>query len=311
MVEQVAGAVIGNVVGKAMGGGSREPTTKQEKIPGIEFQPSTYRSATGASVTGTPTGDYGFDWSATLPSWITQTGQIGAGAAPGLFSNYLQKLQGEDAYSAADEFYKRGLAVLEPEIAKQRVALGGDLFGSGRLGLKLAGEGLGAPTGTGAVNPDMFGFGAGVGKAYTNLYADALTRGSQLRTQELNELSNAADAMMKLGMQPQQIEQNLINFAKDLEIARSNALKSGTQTVSLRETPQSVFAGQLANTVGTGVTDYLGGLNSPYNNSSFMGSQAEFDAFDSMPFDQIGGSYGGGTGGGGGMFSNVGSWFGF
>jgi hypothetical protein len=301
MVEKVAGAVIGNVVGKAMGGGSRAPTTQQEKIPGIEFQPSTYRSATGASVTGTPTGDYGFDWSATLPDWITQAGQVGAGAAPGLFGDYLKKLQGGDAYSAADEFYKRGLAVLEPEIAKQRVALGGDMFGSGRLGLKLAGEGLGAPTGTGAVNPDMFGFGAGVGKAYTNLYADSLTRGSELRTQELNELSSAADAMMKLGMQPQEIEQRLINFAKDLEVARSNALKAGTQNVGLRETPQSVFAGQLANTVGTGVQGlFSGGDGGSYFSApggGFMGSQAEFDTFDMMPFDSAGS---------GGFFSSFG-----
>jgi hypothetical protein len=274
MAEVVAGAVVSNVVGKAMGGGSRAPTTQQEKIPGVEFQPSTYRSATGASVTGTPTGDYGFDWSATLPAWVTQAGQVGSGAASGLFSDYLRKLQGEDAYSAADEFYNRGLAVLEPEIAKQRTALGGDLFGSGRLGLKLAGEGLGAPTGTGAVNPDMFGFGAGVGKAYTNLYADSLTRGSELRTQELNELSSAADAMMKLGMQPMEIEQNLINFAKDLEVARSNALKAGTQNVSLRETPQSVFAGQLANTVGTGVTDYVGRGMDTGNWGLFSGGSA-------------------------------------
>ena len=54
MVEKVAGAVIGNVVGKAMGGGSRAPTSQQQTIPGVEFQPVTYRGATGG-VTGTPT----------------------------------------------------------------------------------------------------------------------------------------------------------------------------------------------------------------------------------------------------------------
>jgi hypothetical protein len=272
MAEAVAGAVVSSVVGNALGGGKTAPTQQQQTIPGVEFQPSTYRSATGASVTGTQTGDYGYDWSATLPDWITQTGQIGADATPGLFSNYLQKLQGGDAYSAADEFYNRGLAVIEPEIAKQRVALGGDMFGSGRLGLKLAGEAVGAPIGTGMVNPDLFGFGAGVGKAYTNLYADSLTRGSELRTQELNELSSAADAMMKLGMQPMEIEQNLINFAKDLEVSRSNALKAGTQNVGLKETPGSVFAGQLAKNLGTGVSDYVGKGMDTGNWSLFGGS---------------------------------------
>jgi hypothetical protein len=255
MVEKVAGAVVGNVVGKVMGGGSRAPTTKQEKIPGVEFQPVTYRGSTGG-VTGTPSGD-SYEWSADVAPWLSELGTIGSGAAGGLFQDYLTQV-GMDPYAASQEYYQRGLAQLEPEIAKQRTALGGSLFGSGRLGLKLAGEGLGYGADAGQVNPDVAGFGAGVGKAYTDLYANALTQGQALQTNRLNQLSQAAESMLALGMKPAEVEQNLIKFASNLETARSNALKSGTQNVGLRETPESVFAGQLANTVGTGVTDYVG-----------------------------------------------------
>jgi hypothetical protein len=280
MVEKVAGAVVGNVVGKVFGGGERAPTSQLQTIPGVEFQPFTYKGATGG-VTGTPSGDgYGYEWSADVAPWLTELGGIGSGAAGGLFKDYLTQV-GMDPYAASQEYYKRGLAQLEPEIAKQRTALGGSLFGSGRLGLKLAGEGLGYGSGAGQVNPDIAGFGAGVGKAYTDLYANALTQGQQLQTNRLNQLSQAAESMLALGMKPAEVEQNLIKFASNLETARSNALKAGTQNVNLAETPQSVFAGQLANTVGTAVSDYFNppstGLSDPYytfNYGSNFGANA-------------------------------------
>jgi hypothetical protein len=293
MVEKVAGAVIGNVVGKAMGGGSRQATTAQQTIPGVEFQPVTYTGATGG-VTGKKVGDYGYEWSADVAPWISELGGIGAGAAGGLFKDYLTEV-GMDPYAASQEYYSRGLAQLEPEIAKQRTALGGSLFGSGRLGLKLAGEGLGYGAGAGAVNPDIAGFGAGVGKAYTDLYANALTQGQALQTNRLNQLSQAAESMLALGMKPADVEQNLIKFAANLETARSNALKQGTQNVNLAETPQSVFAGQLGNIVGRGVggmfdtasswDNYGGGFFDP-------GGTAEAMAFDTMPFESLDVSWG-------------------
>jgi hypothetical protein len=299
-MEAVASAVVSNVVGKAFGGGSRAPTSQQQTIPGVEFQPVTYRGATGG-VTGTPSEDgYGYEWSADVAPWISDLGALGSAEAGGLFQKYLSASQ-VDPYAAAQEYYQRGLGVLEPEIAKQRNALAGGLFGSGRLGLKLAGEGLGYGSGAGQVNPDVAGFGAGVGKAYTNLYANALTAGQDLQTNYINQLNNAANQMFKLGMTPAEIEQNLIKFSADLETARSNALKQGTQNVNLQETPESVFAGQLANTVGTGVQGLFSGGNSGSYFSApgggFMGSQAEFDMFDSMPFNSAGS---------GGFFSSFG-----
>lgn len=263
----IAGGVASSLVGSMFGGGSQTPS--QATIPGVKFQPVTYTGSTG-TVTGTPQGA-GYEWSADVSPWISDLGALGSAEAGGMFQKYLQASQ-VDPYAAAEEYYSRGLGMLEPEIAKQRAQLGGSLYGSGRLGLQLAGQGLGYGTGSGAVNPDVAGFGAGVGKAYTNLYANALQAGQDLQTNYIDQLSSAANAMFKLGMTPAEVEQNLINFTKDLEVSRSNAMKAGVQQLTPQETTQSVLAGQLAKNVGKGVTGYFNqgamGLPTSYSSGS-------------------------------------------
>lgn len=270
MVDKVVGAVVGNVIGKAMGGGSRAPSTQQEKIPGVEFQPVTYTGASGA-VTGAPTGDYGYDWSTELPDWLNMLGAAGQGAVGNLFTDYYNQVQ-QDPYAVGQEFYNRGVAQLQPEFMKQQIQAQERMFGGGRLGLKLAGAGVGAPTGTGAVSPDAFGLGAAQANTLQDLWTNSLTAGQSLQTNRLNQLSQASQGALNLSMLPMKTEQDLINFVKNLEIARSNALKAGTQNVSLTETPQSVFAGQLANTVGTGVSNWMSqgdmGLPTSYSSGS-------------------------------------------
>jgi hypothetical protein len=79
-----------------------------------------------------------------------------------------------------------------------------------------------------------------------------------MQTQYLNQLSGAAAKMLELGMTPNEIEQQLINFGADLESARATAMKAGTSMVPLKETRQSVLNAQLANTIGGAVGDYVG-----------------------------------------------------
>ena len=267
----IAGALTSAVVGSALApkqktAASQAPVT----VPGAEFQPFTYTGTGGFGVTGTPTGDNGYNWSAEIPDWIKSLGETGAGAAGGLFGQYAQ-LAGQDPYAAAQEFYSRGLTQLQPELAKQQIQAQENMFGSGRLGLKLAGEAVGAPTGTGAVNPDAYGLAAGQAGMLQDLWTNSLSAGQQLQTNYLNQLSGAAAKMLELGMKPNEIEQNLINFGADLETARSTALKAGTAFVPLKETSQSVLAANLANTIGAGVSDWWSqpSTSSPVSNYGF------------------------------------------
>jgi hypothetical protein len=254
----VAGALTGAVANKVLGGGGgTAPSQAPVSIPGAEFQPFTYRGTGGFGVTGSQVGDNGYSWSANIPDWVKGLGDIGSGAAGGLFGQYAQLAQ-QNPYEAADEFYQRGLTQLRPELAKQQIAAQERLFGTGRLGLKLAGEAVGAPTGTGMVNPDAYGLAAGQANMLQDLYTKSLSAGQAMQTQYLNQLSSAAAKMLELGMKPNEIEQQLINFGADLESARSTAMKAGTAFVPLKETTQSVLNAQLANTLGAGVSDYVG-----------------------------------------------------
>ena len=260
IVGSVVGSVASGLVGKALGGGSRQPTTQQQKIEGVEFQPFTYTGSGGFGVTGTPTGDYGYQFGAELPSWLTDLGTGGAEVAGGLFGQYYDVAQ-QDPYAAAEEYYKRGMDVLTPEFEKQNIALQERLFGTGRLGAVVGG-----------VNPEAYAQNKAQQETLAKLYQSSLDAGQQLQTNRLNQLSQAAEAAKNLGMLPMMTEMDLVNFAKNLEIARSNALKQGTQNVQLAETPQSVFAGQVAQSVGKGVSNYFNqgamGLPTSYSSGS-------------------------------------------
>jgi hypothetical protein len=260
MVSSVVGAVAGGLVNKVLGGGggssssssgtTSRPTSQPVVVPGSEFQPFTYTGVSGG-VTGTPSGDR-YSWKANIPQWVQGLGAGGQVAAEGLFSDYYRAAK-QDPYAAAEEFYQRGLATLEPEFARQQIEAQERMFGGGRLGLRLAGQGLGAPRGTGAISPDAYGLGAAQSKALTDLYSSSLTQAQALQTNRMNQLSQAAEAAKNLGLLPMMTEQDLVKFAANLEAARSNALKSGTQMVEYGETPQSVFAGQVAPAVGQAV----------------------------------------------------------
>lgn len=286
MGDPVTGAIVGgvasSVTGKVLGGGSRAPTSTQVDIPGVEFQPFTYKGTGGFNVTGTPEGDYGYQFGAELPSWLTDLGAGGSEAAGGLFKKYYE-VANQDPYAAANEYYQRGMNLLTPEFEKQNIALQEKLFGTGRLGQVVGG-----------VNPDAYSQQKAQQETLAKLYASSLSDAQTLQTNRLNQLSQAAEAAKNLGLLPMMTEQDLVEFAKNIEVARSNALKQGTQMVSTAETPSSVFAGQVANTVGTGINS----LFSDGGSGGYFGGGVGNVGFG--PADgQSWGSYGSNLAGGG------------
>lgn len=243
-ITAIGGAVVSNVVGKAMGGGGSaqaRPTSGVEQVAGSEFQPFTYTGAAG-SVTGKQVGDHGYEWSAELPEFVKTLGQQGASVAPSLFDQYYQTVQ-VDPYEAGEEYYQRGLDVLQPQFEQQNIDLQERLFGSGRLGAVVGG-----------VNPEAYGLQKAQQETLSKLYQGSLDAGQALQTNRLNQLSQAADAAKALGLSPMQTEMDLINFAANLEAARSNAPKTYTQSFDYVNTPQQAFGGQIGNLAGKAFT---------------------------------------------------------
>ena len=76
-------------------------------------------------------------------------------------------------------------ALLEPSFEQQRQQLQSDLFGSGRLGLQLAGETAGA--GTGMVQPDAYGLGLAQARALAETSALARQQAQQEQQQAFTQ----------------------------------------------------------------------------------------------------------------------------
>jgi len=154
------------------GGSSSKPTS----LKGGQFQPYTYTSLAGS--TELERGKDGYTFSQEIDPRLEQLYGQGLGATSGLLSQYLQQAQepleqfdfqkGID--EATQEYFAQQQAALDPVFAQERQQLQSDLFGSGRMGLMLAGETAGAGAG-GMVQPDAFGLSRGQAQSLQEAYA--------------------------------------------------------------------------------------------------------------------------------------------
>lgn len=65
---------------------------------------------------------------------------------------------GLDPTQASQQYYNQMQDMMAPQRAQDQAALQQNLFGSGRLGMRLAGEGAGAGAGGGMYQPDVLGY---------------------------------------------------------------------------------------------------------------------------------------------------------
>ena len=166
--------------------------------------------------------------------------------------------------------------VLNPVFAQQQNQLQNNLFGSGRMGLMLAGDAAGAGTGGGMVNPDAFGLAKGQGQAITDLYsgsrAAAMQEGNQLFNQSLSGFqqneANRQNYLQQLGVG----QSGMLNQALGLDEQSRNAALAALKMEQIRGnmvggTP---YGGGTAGTKGllqAGAEAYLaggGGFSNPF-----------------------------------------------
>ena len=78
-----------------------------------------------------------------------------------------------DPTQAGQDLFNQRSALLEPQFAQQNTRAQESMFGTGRLGLRLAGEGLGAGEGSGMMSPDAFGVNTAQSQALAQLAAQS------------------------------------------------------------------------------------------------------------------------------------------
>jgi len=141
-----------------------------------KFKPYTLATTTGSTTWDKNKNAFSVDLSEPLKG-IQQESYLGAQGllqeVPEAFGREVTPFEFErDLQGRTADIYSEQAGLLEPAFAQQRQQLQSDLFGSGRMGLMLAGEAAGAGAG-GMVNPDAYGLGRAQSETLANLAAES------------------------------------------------------------------------------------------------------------------------------------------
>jgi hypothetical protein len=140
-------------------------------------------------------------------------------------SNLFGQLADFDPSRRAQEVFGEQSALLQPEFQRQAVNLQQGLFGSGRLGLRLAGESQGLGAGSGMVQPDALG----LGRAQQQTLAGLATQARNQAFGEQAQLGQLAGGMLQSGLNISGLEQQLMSQGLDAETARAAAAYASGQ----------------------------------------------------------------------------------
>jgi hypothetical protein len=247
----VAPSLIGGMFGGGGGGGSA-PRVSQEAIDAAKeaaqqtyFRPVTVTSSLG----GAGMSPYG-----NLVSQMTPQYQGIVNQALGGASNLYGQLAGFDPTQRAAEIYKEQEALLQPSFEQQATQLQNRLFGSGRLGLRLAGESQGLGTGSGMVQPDALG----LGRQQQQTLAQLAAGSRQQAMQEAGQLQELATGMLRSGLGINEAERQMLALGVDAETARAAAANAAG---NLRLLPYGA-AQQAATQASTNRMGLMGGITS-------------------------------------------------
>lgn len=245
------GSVVSGLFGKGGSGVAQQGIEEAaRRAESAYFKPYTVTTGTGTSAyqDGRLTAQLSPEYQALLGQAL--------GGAGGLLSQF----QGFDPSQRAAEIYGEQAALLQPSFEQQATQLQSQLFGTGRLGLRLAGESQGLGAGSGMVSPDALGLGRAQQQTLAQLAA-------QSRAQALGEqaqLGQMAQGLFGIGQGISGLEQQLIGQGLSAEQARAAAaLGAGNLAISPYATAADMqqrqqestagFFGSLAGGIGTAV----------------------------------------------------------
>jgi hypothetical protein len=140
-------------------------------------------------------------------------------------SNLFGQLADFDPSRRAQEVFGEQSALLQPEFQRQVIDLQQGLFGSGRLGLRLAGESQGLGAGSGMVQPDALG----LGRAQQQTLAGLATQARNQAFGEQAQLGELAGGLLQSGLNISGLERQLMEAGLNAETARAAAAYASGQ----------------------------------------------------------------------------------
>lgn len=210
-----------------------------------QFRPYTVTTGTGTS---------GYTGDGQFYSELSQPYQDLLGTTLGGAQGLFEQFGSFDPSQRAADIYSEQAALLQPAFEQQATQLQNRLFGSGRLGLRLAGESQGLGAGSGMVSPDALG----LGRAQQQTLAQLAAGSRQQAFGEQQALGQMAAQALQSGMGISGLEQSLMGMGLSAEQARAAAaLGAGNLAVApyttkaqLEEQRRSSNAGFFGSVIG-------------------------------------------------------------
>ena len=122
----------------------------QQAADSATFKPYGVTTGFGTGFFDTDKGLAGYELDPMLAAYRDEMFQLGGRALP--------TVDQFDPAAASQQYYDEMQAIMAPPRAQERTQLQQDIFGSGRLGMRLAGEAAGAGVGSGMYQPDVLGY---------------------------------------------------------------------------------------------------------------------------------------------------------
>lgn len=207
----IVGGVTNALFGKGGAGAAGEAVGRAREL-GREavFKPFTV-------TTGSGTSQYLGD--GQYQTTLAQPYQDILSSALGGAGSLFEQAAAFDPSARAQEVFGEQAALLQPQFEQQATALQNRLFGSGRLGLRLAGESAGLGAGSGMVQPDALG----LGQAQQQTLAQLAAQSRQQAFGEQAQLQQMAGGLLQSGLGVSALEQQLMAQGVDAETARAAA----------------------------------------------------------------------------------------
>lgn len=197
-------------------GGNVSDAGKQARNAGLQYADETlFKPYTVTTGSGTATYD------PETNTWTTGVSEpyqnVQTSALTGA-QNVLGQLQGFDIGQRQQDIYGQQAALLQPQFQQQLQDVQGSAFGAGRLGLKIAGEAVGAGRGA-QVQPDVYGLGV----AQNQMLGQLAVESRRQATEEGKALADISTSLLNQGLSISELENTLMKLGVDAQSAKSAA----------------------------------------------------------------------------------------
>ena len=145
----IGGGLLGSYMGGQAAGDAADAQIATSKIAAdmAKFTPYGVTTGFGSSYFDTDTQTAGYQLDPALAAYRDKLMMMGSEALP----------QSMDPTANAQQYYNEFQDIMAPQRAQEQAQLQQNMFGGGRLGMRLAGEGAGAGAG-GMYQPDVLGY---------------------------------------------------------------------------------------------------------------------------------------------------------